>query len=138
MTARKLIVVSLLMCASTLMLGGCPTDSSGRLCNQPGPTCATLLSAGAKVLANHLDQLNPDDIQVLSDKAIEVSGVNVTPLTDEQAEAVVNVMRANNITTIQSLDAFIQQAQANPASVNITAADLAVLIQIATINLNPS
>jgi hypothetical protein len=139
MSARKLIVISLLGCASVLMLGGCPTDTgSGRLCNQPGPDCATIVTAGLKVLPDRPDLLNPDDIQVLSDTAIQASGAAITPLTDDQAQAVVNVMVANHITTIASLQAVILQAQTNPASVNISAADLAVLIQIATVNLNQS
>ncbi len=139
MHAGKLTVALVLGCVCVLTLGGCPTDASGgRLCNQPGPTCATLFSAGAKVLQDRLDLLNPDDIQVLSDTAIQASGVNVIPLTDEEAQAVVNVMHANNITTIASLQAFIQLAQQDITSVHITAEDLAVLIQIATININPT
>lgn len=139
MSATKLIAFSLLGCVSVLMLGGCPTDTgSGRLCNQPGPECATIISAGLKIVQDRLDLLNPDDIQVLSDTAIEASGAAITPLTDDQAQAVVNVMTANNITTIASLQAVILQAQQDPSSVNISAADLAILIQIATVNVNQS
>lgn len=136
MSGKKLIAVSLLACASVLLLGGCPTSGDGgRLCNQPGPDCATIITAGLKILQDRLDLLNPDDIQVLSDTAIEATGAPVDQLTDAQAQAVVNVMEDNNITTLASLQAVIQQAQANPSSVNISAADLAVLIQIATVNV---
>lgn len=137
MIARKVIAVTLISLATVVWLGGCPTTGDGgRLCNQPGPICSNIITAGGKVLANNLGALTPDDIQVLSDKAIEVSGANVAQLTDEQAEAVVNVMDANGIDTIEDLQNVIIQAQANPGSVNISAEDLEVLMQLANIDLS--
>ena len=137
MFAQKVIAITLIGLATVVWLGGCPpTGDGGRLCNQPGPVCSTLVSAGAKVLTNNLGGLNPDDIQVLSDTAIEASGANVPQLTDEQAAAVVNVMIDNNIKTIQDLQDVIIQAQTNPGSVNISAADLEVLMQLASIDLS--
>lgn len=140
MFARKVIVVSLLSLATFVWLGGCPSDAGGRLCNQPGPMCSTLLTAGAKVLSNNLGALNPDDIQVLSDTAIEAAiqagGPTIAQLTDEQAAAVVNVMHDNNINTVQDLQNVIMQAQTNPGSVNISADDLEVLMQLANIDLS--
>jgi hypothetical protein len=135
MLARKAIVVTLISLATVVWLGGCPTSGEGaRLCNQPGPTCSNLVIAGGKVLANNLGGLNPDDIQVLSDKAIEVSGASIPQLSDEQAAAVVNVMKDNNIKTIQDLQNIIIQAQADLSSVNISADDLEVLMQLASLD----
>jgi hypothetical protein len=135
MLARKAIVVTLISLATVIWLGGCPTTSEGgRLCNQPGPVCSNLVTAGGKVLANNLGGLNPDDIQVLSDTAIEASGAAVPQLTDDQAAAVVNVMKDNGIKTVQDLQNVIIQAQADLGSVNISAEDLEVLMQLASID----
>jgi hypothetical protein len=137
MIAKKVIAVTLISLATVVWLGGCPTaGDGGRLCNQPGPICSNIITAGGKILANNLGALTPDDIQVLSDTAIEATGANVPQLTDDQAAAVVNVMKANNISTIESLQSVILQAQVNPGSVNISADDLEVLMQLATIDLS--
>ena len=137
MFARKAVVIALIVFASGVWLGGCPTAADGgRLCNQPGPMCSDIFSAGLKLLQNRLDLLNPDDIQVLSDTAIVATGAPVAQLTDTQAQAVVNVMQANDIDTLEDLQNFIALVQANPGAVEISDADLAVLIQLANVDVS--
>jgi hypothetical protein len=75
--------------------------------------------------------LNPDDVQVLTDLAMQVSGVAFPEVTNEQAAAVVSFLQANGITTLQSLQAKIAQAEADPSSIVIPDDVLAVLQQIA-------
>ncbi len=100
----------------------------GRTCDQG---CSSVALATGKILANNLAALNPDDVQVLTDLAIQISGVNIPAVTNEQAAAVISFLQANGITTIESLQAVIAEAQTNPDAVVIPQDVLDVLEALA-------
>ncbi len=110
---RKLIVSSV---ATLSLLTGCFSMPWDRLGNQGG---SNIVSALGKLVDDNLGGLNPDDVQVLTDLAIEYSGVNIPSVTDEQAAAVVSFLQANGITTIASLEDLIRRAEQDPDSVII-------------------
>jgi hypothetical protein len=114
MHLRKSAVVALLT-VTALALTGC-LGMSGRTGNQGG---SNILQATAKLAADNLSGLNPDDIQVLADLAMDFANIDIPEVTDEQAAAVVSFLEANNVTTIASLQALIQQAEEDPESIVI-------------------
>jgi hypothetical protein len=84
--------------------------------NQGG---SNLLQAVGKLLSNRLGTLNPDDIQVLADAAVQIGGVNIPPVTDEQAAAVVSFINANQITTVESLEEMVHRGEQDIDSIVI-------------------
>ena len=75
-----------------------------RTANQFG---GTLRTAYDKVSAGRLTQLSADEIQIFADAAREVSGGPSFNLTDEQAQAIVVVLGANNLSTSAQVEAFL-------------------------------
>jgi hypothetical protein len=83
----------------------------GRTCNQG---CSNPVQAATKLAGSNLAALNPDDVQVLADLATQISGAPFPAVTDDQAAAVISFLKANNVNTVEDLQALIEQAQANP------------------------
>lgn len=110
-----------------LLLGGCVSMPWSRTGNQGG---GTLLTAIGKLLNDNLGALTPDEIQLLTDAAIHLSGADVPPLTDEQAAAVVQFLADNEITSVATLQEFVRRAEEDPSSVVISDEVLAVLRSI--------
>ena len=115
MSARMLTALCAIGGASLLSLGGCPTNS--RTCNQG---CSNMAQATSKVMSDQIGSLNPDDVQVLADMAIQYAGVDFPPVTDEQAAAVVTFLSDNDVQTIADAQALIRQAEADPDSIVIS------------------
>lgn len=125
----KSVVLWVVIGAVGLLACGCSLSLPGsRTCDQG---CSDPVQATSKILGNDVGGLNPDDVQVLTDLAMQVSGVAFPEVTNEQAAAVVSFLQANGITTLQSLQAKIAQAEADPSSIVIPDDVLAVLQQIA-------
>jgi hypothetical protein len=113
-TLRSAIMV--LACVALLGSAGCGLGDP-RTSNQGG---GTLLTAGAKVAGGNIGTLTADEWQILLDNAptfapqfatqfnIDVSTINWPVLTDEQAQAVVDFLTANNITTFTQLQQRIE------------------------------
>jgi hypothetical protein len=99
-----------------------------RTCDQG---CSSTAQAVGKILADNLQALNPDDVQVLADLAVQISGIQIPAVTNEQAGAAISFLRANGITTLESLQAKIEEAEVNPGAVVIPPDVLAVLEAIA-------
>ncbi len=113
-------------CATLLALGGCPLPG-GRTCNQG---CSNVPQAISKITSDRLGDLNPDDIQILADLAVQYADVNLPPVTDEQAAAAVTFLADNGVSTLAELQALIRQAEADPNSVVISPDVQAVIDQI--------
>jgi hypothetical protein len=124
MSARMLTVLGAVVGASLLSLGGCP---GARTCNQG---CSNVAQAASKVMSDQIGDLNPDDVQVLTDLAIQYADVTFPPVTDEQANAVVTFLSDNNVQTIDDVQALIQQAEDDPDSIVISDEVRAVIEQI--------
>jgi hypothetical protein len=124
--ARKLAVAGL--AALVLALTGCMSTPDSRTTNQGG---STVIQAVSKVAGDNLGAMNPDDVQVLTDLAIQLSGAPFPAVTDEQAAAVTSFMAANGITDRASIEALIELAKADPTAVVIPPDVQAVLEQLA-------
>ena len=115
----------------SLGVGGCgvlfPMFGS-RTCDQG---CSSNTQAIGRILSNDFGGLNPDDVQILTDMAMQVSGVHIPAATNAQAAAVVSFLHANGITTLESLQAKIEEAQTNPGALIIPPDVLAVLQALA-------
>lgn len=115
MFARKLAVVTLLGSVTLLLFTGCfATDE--RTQNQGG---SDPIQATTKLLSDQLGTMNPDDVQVLADLTTQIGGTALPQVTDVQAQAVIDFMKANNINTIEDVQKKIDQAQTNPNSIVI-------------------
>jgi hypothetical protein len=119
LTASSAVVVT-----SLLSLGGCP---GARTCNQG---CSNVAQAANKVMSDEIGDLNPDDVQILTDLAIAYAGVTFPPVTDDQAHAVVTFLSDNNVQTIADAQALIQQAEDDPDSIVISDEVRVVIEQI--------
>ncbi len=122
--SRRLGAAAALMC---LLLTGCFSMPWTRTGNQGG---GTLLTATSKLANDDLGGITPDEIQLLTDAAIQITGVEVPPVTDEQAAAVVTFLEDNGITSVGTLQEFIAQAEEDPSSVVISDEVLAALRSI--------
>lgn len=118
---RRLGAAGVVMC---LLLTGCFSMPWTRTGNQGG---GTLLTATTKLANDDLGGITPDEIQLLTDAAIQITGVQVPPVTDEQAAAVVTFLADNSITTVASLQDFVRRAEEDPSSVVISDEVLAAL-----------
>lgn len=105
-----------ILAAGVVILGGCIAAPLTRTGNQGG---SNPLQAVNKVLANRLGELNPDDVQVLSDLVFELAGIDLPPVDDELAAAVISFLRANRVETLEDLRALIRLAEQDPAAIVI-------------------
>lgn len=113
---RKPLMIGLIGMLGLLTLTGCPQQTS-RTNNQGG---GNIITAGAKVAGGNIASLTPDEVQVLADKVSSSrTNLNIPELTDEQAEAAVDFLVANNINSIQDVQDLIQQVEDDPESLEI-------------------
>jgi len=81
--------------------------SPDRLNNQGG---GTVLSAVAKVASDDLTSLTPDEIQLLAEGAEGLlPDVDLPPLTDEQAQAVADVLDEYDLDSLDEVSVFVDQ-----------------------------
>jgi len=128
MFARKLLVVSTLGGASLILLTGCFSMPWSRTGNQGG---GTIVTASTKLLSDNLGAINPDEVQLLADAATQIAGISVPAVTDEQAAAVVTFLADNGITSFDSLQEVIRQAERDPTSIVISEEVMDVLQTLA-------
>jgi hypothetical protein len=119
-TRRALLV---LVGAGVLMTAiGCTTDP--RTANQGG---GTLLSASTKLLNQKIGDLTADEWQIIADNIpalaaqfnIDLHGIQIPDLTDEQAQAIVDFLASHNIVTIDELKVAIESGQFTEADVPV-------------------
>ncbi len=95
-------------------LTGCPSSSGSG---------GNIFTAAAKIAGGSMTSLTGTEVQILADTAEEFAAsqgevIDLT-LTDEQADVIVEFLVINEINTVQDLQAAIEQAQANPDSIEI-------------------
>jgi len=98
-----------------LLTGGIFVGSAG---------CDVLILPGAlaKLANSAVGDLTASEIRVLSQVAVEVinsqaPGTNAMPLTEAQAQALVDFLDTNNVLTFEELEALINEAQGDPSAV---------------------
>lgn len=79
----------------------------------------SILSAGAKLASGQISQLTAGELQILNQSVIGLlgsqnPGFDPQPLTTEQAEAVSNFLKANNLNTFEDFEALAKIAEENP------------------------
>ncbi len=123
--SRKSISLFVAVSAS-LLIAGCPTAAVDRTNNQGG---GTIVTAGAKIASGKIGTLTPDELQLMHDKAIELNPelAAAPELTDEQAEAAVEFLDANDLETLDDVVELIEEASDNPDTVVIPDSVQAVL-----------
>ncbi len=113
---RTLCRGGLLVLTTAALVGGtgCGGFVGGdRTSNQGG---GTVLSAGSKLAADELCGLTPDEWQLATDNAdmlaslagFDVSGYELPPITDEQAEAIVDFLALHGVCTFDDLTALAE------------------------------
>jgi len=104
---EKKSVALLAVCGVTILgLTACslllPSLPGSRTNNQGGGTVA---SGYSKVTGGRLTALTPDEIQLLTDYAISQGLVeNLEALTDDQAAAILQFLKDNNINSIEDFE----------------------------------
>ncbi len=121
MCGRKLLLLSVVVSVGLLVSGCFFTMPWERTGNQGG---STLLSLGAKILGiaggtGSFQDLNPDDLQLLVDTLNDAGVTNIPAVSDNVAQAGVDVLAANNIGTIEDIDRVVQAAEQDPDSLVI-------------------
>lgn len=119
---RMRLVAGLGLLALT-QIAGCPTIDA-RTGNQGG---GSLISAGAKVAGGNLSSLTADEIQILADAVADFNPDFKQEVTDDQAAAAVEFLKANDINTIEDLQQLIEKADADPDSITIPDAVLTLI-----------
>jgi hypothetical protein len=123
---RRVLAGLLASLGLTILVGCMPS----RTCNSYG--CSDPAQAVTKIAENHLDELNPADVQVLGEVAERVVGANLPALTEEQAWAVVQLIETLGITTFDSIEPRIRAVQADPTLIAQLDPDaMAILLELA-------
>jgi len=117
MSGRKLHLFGIATVLILVTLTGCFSMPWTRTGNQGG---GSLVTAVAKLTSGKLGVLTPDEIQILTDAVRRLADVDVPPVTDEQAAAVVKFLDDNNVETVEDLEALIKQAEEDPSSIVIS------------------
>lgn len=110
---------TLAVCALSMLsiLTGCIFPTDPRTSNQGG---GNILTATGKIASGQLSSLTPDEIQILADTAAQANPqIPDIQLTDEQAQAASDFLKANNVNTVEDVQNLIEQAQQDPNSIVI-------------------
>ncbi|MCK6486314.1 MAG: hypothetical protein HUU22_17095 [Phycisphaerae bacterium] len=125
MTSKRIRAFATTACVATLFgVAGCGllfnpfvdprlTDGGG----------GNLLTASLKALGGQMTQLTQDEMQFLSDQtralilAVDPAAPVLPPMTNEQADAVVNFLDSNNLDGLEDLATLAEQAEADPGSI---------------------
>ncbi len=115
--AKRFVVLGGLGLALIGMTPGCVFSTDPRTSNQGG---GNILTATGKIASGQLASLTPDEIQILADTALQANPeLGQVELTDDQAQAASDFLKANHVNTIEDIQALIEQAQQDPNSVVI-------------------
>lgn len=113
--SRRRTCVAFLSAAGVLTLGGCPFFVT-RTNNQGG---GTIFSAVSKFTSNNMTNLTPDEIQIVTDTVSDLSPQVEILVGDEEAQAAVDFLVANNLNSVQDVAALVEEAGDNPDAVVI-------------------
>ena len=87
-----------------------------RTANQGG---GTVLSAIQKIKGDALDTLTPDEVQIVTDFLANLLGDADRQLTDEEADAIVQFLRIQQIQTTDQAEEFAQSAKDDPDAIGL-------------------
>jgi len=73
---------------------------------------------GIKAATNQLTSTTPREWQAVAEKVDEMVPEADITLTDDQAEAIVDFVQANDLNSIQEIADLVEQVQADPSTVN--------------------
>ncbi|GEM_PF-2410789 len=107
MNVRGLSIAGLVALA-LVVLPGCP---------QAAPM-ENEVTWGIKAATNQLTSTTPREWQAVADKVDELVPEADISLTDEQAQAVVDFVQANDLNSVQEIVDLVEQVQADPSTVN--------------------
>ena len=114
---RKTATLALCALGGLSLLSGCIFPTDPRTSNQGG---GNILTATGKIASGQLASLTPDEIQILADTAAQANPqIPDIQLTDEQAQAASDFLKANNVNTVEDIQQLIEQAQQDPNSIVI-------------------
>lgn len=119
MSFRNGVLVATLLATGVVCVGGCPLFDP-RLTNQGG---GSLLSAVFKAADGNLTAVTPDEIQIVTDFAIDQSDAPITPLDDQTAQTIADIIEQNGLNSIAAIEALL----ADPSGFDITDEQLEVL-----------
>ncbi|MFQ5805726.1 MAG: hypothetical protein ACE5I3_04665 [Phycisphaerae bacterium] len=106
MDARSFSTLAVLSCVTLLFTTGCP---------RPAPP-ENAVTWGIKAATGRLTETTPREWQALAQKVDELTPeVDIPDLTDEQAQAIVDFIQANELNSVQAITSLIEQAQADPS-----------------------
>jgi hypothetical protein len=116
---RKSILT--VVAAILIVLTSCMA-SPDRLSNQGG---GTVLSAVAKVASDDLTSLTPDEIQLLAEGVEDLlPDIDLPPLTDEQAQAVVDLLDEFDLDSLDDVAVFIEQVSQGQVDIDPDVIDI--------------
>lgn len=129
---RKLEVVVRALVLLSITVGGTGCFSS---------PVNDLINGGVKLANGQVGDLTAGELKAVSDAVLDVAsnqfGQTVDRLTPEQAQALVDFLDANNITTFDELATFAQNAEQDPSTVQgLDALSAAFAEEIANFNAN--
>ncbi len=135
MQTRKLVAIC--VCGVVMLtLCGCGPMPWTRTGNQGGSTIVTLAPKviGIAQGTTSFQAMNPDDIQLMTDIAGGLADVDIPQVSDDLAQATVDLGAANDVDDFADLAALAAQVAANPSSIVIpdTLTD-EVLAEVATL-----
>ena len=120
MRARKLVVVCL--CGAVMLtLCGCGPLPWSRTGNQGGSTITTLAPKVIGIAQNttSFQALNPDDFQLMTDLVGQYTGGNIPAVSDDLAQATVDLIAANGVDDFDDLAELARQLADDPDSLVI-------------------
>lgn len=117
MLARKSLLLAVVATLGLTQLAGCPVGDP-RTGNQGG---GSVISAALKLANGTLTSLTPDEIQLVTDLVSDLNPDIDVVINDDQAEAAVDFLVANNVNSIEDIQALIAQAENDPNSLTIPA-----------------
>ena len=97
-----------LTAALLALVAGCP-QADPRTTNQGG---GNIITAGGKLATGNVGDLNPDEWQVVIDNVeaftelaeADIGDVEITELSDDEAQAIVDFLDTNGIQTLEDLE----------------------------------
>lgn len=102
---------------ATVLAGGCPSVDS-RTSNQGG---GNLITAASKLAAGDLSTITADEIQIVTDFAIDQLDAPIDAVPDDAAEAVVTFIQDNNLNTIDDIQSLVDNPDQAVVDDNVVA-----------------
>jgi hypothetical protein len=122
-------IAGLSVVGSALLLAGCMGDP--RTTNQGG---GNLISATTKLFDQHLNQLTPDEVQIVTDLVSDLVPDVDLELSDEVAGAVAELLSENNVARFDEVETLVKAIVKSPESISVPAALTTLFVSDRTAN----